>query len=283
MIKKIGALIGALTITITSVLAFSATALATNGEGFTIVSANPNTINPRRFIFELKPGDSIDDFVEVQNLAGHEETFLLYGADPTFSAQGTPAYKTRQAGGNGEGQWIKFEESEIKMTPNEKRIVRFTLQIPESAPKGDYRAGIAMEKAAHQSTAQPGISIATRIILHAEIKVTDNPHAIPKQDGTLVTNGKVTTPQEAQKADWRAAYFWISLVLFIVSCLALLWVTLAECFASKECDVETPLKTPTHPIAKSRTSTTKRRTSKTTKKSARTPARPGKKRKPSSR
>jgi len=245
MIKKFLAL----NLFILSLLSFSAVALATNGEGFTIVSANPNTINPRRFIFEVKPGQSVEDFVEIQNMSESEETFLLYGADPTFSAQGTPAYKTRQAGGNGEGKWILFDETEVKMAPNEKRIVRFTLRVPETAAKGDYRAGIAMEKAARPSAAQPGISIATRIILHAEIKVTDNPRAIPHVDGTIsIGETEITT---AQQADWRTLYFWISLVLFICSFVALLFVTLAECFSSKKMKKEIPpAETAPAPVAK---------------------------------
>lgn len=232
MIKKIGAITGLLAVIISSVLSFSAVALATNGEGFTIVSANPNTINPRRFIFELKPGDSVDDFVEVQNLSSEPKNFLLYGADPTFSAQGTPAYKTRQAGGNGEGRWITFEEPEITLAANEKRILRFTVKVPETIAKGDYRAGIAMEKAAEQSQNQPGISIATRIILHTEIKVTDNPKAVPHVDGTVSIGETVTTPEAAQKADWRTFYFWISFALFIFSAIALIWVTLSGCMQS---------------------------------------------------
>lgn len=244
MIKKLLAF----NLFILSLLSFSAVALASNGEGFTIVSANPNTINPRRFIFEVKPGQSVEDFVEVQNMAESPETFLLYGADPTFSAQGTPAYKTRQAGGNGEGKWILFDEPQVTLEPNEKRIVRFTLQIPENAPKGDYRAGIAMEKAARPSATQPGISIATRIILHAEIKVTDSPRAIPHADGTVSIGETEITP--TKQADWRTIYFWISLVLFICSFIALLWVTLAECFANKKMTKEAPAETTPAPVAK---------------------------------
>jgi len=213
-------------------LSYSAVALASSGEGFTIVSANPNTINPRRFIFEVKPGQTIEDYVQIQNMSNKEESFLLYGADPTFSAQGTPAYKTRQAGGNGEGRWILFDETEVKMAPNEKRIVRFSLQIPQTAAKGDYRAGITMEKAARPSANQPGISIATRIILHAEIKVTDNPRAIPRADGTHSLGSTDIIPD--QKNDWRTIYVWISLVLFIFSFIALLWVTLIESYTNKK-------------------------------------------------
>jgi len=200
------------------------TAQPFNNEGFTITPANPNTINPRKFLFELKPGDQADDFVEIRNLSGSEQTFLLYGADPTFSAQGTPAYKTRQAGGSAEGAWVKFEEPEVVLGPDETKIAKFTVTVPHEAAEGEYRAGIAMEKS-KQDVENPGITIATRIILHAGIKVTNTPNAVPKQDGTY-TNG--TNTEEHTKQDWKAVYFWISLILFIASFIALIWVTLQE-------------------------------------------------------
>ncbi len=235
MLKKIATL----AIMTLSLLSFSSIALATNGEGFTIEAANPNTINPRQFIFELRPGEKADDYVEIANLSEDEDNFLLYGADPTFSAQGTPAYKTRQAGGNGEGQWIQFDQSDITLQPKESKLVKFTVNIPPEAALGDYRAGIAMERAPRASS-QPGISIATRIILHAEIKVTDNPQAIPKQDGSFL--GGHGAPETSQTDfDWRTLYFWISLTLFIASFIALLWITLNERKGASALKMEQPV------------------------------------------
>lgn len=251
MLKRIAAL----AIMTLSVLSFSSIALAANGEGFTIEAANPNTINPRKFIFELRPGEKAEDYVEVSNLSDQEENFLLYGADPTFSAQGTPAYKTRQAGGNGEGQWVQFDQSKLTLQPKETKLVKFTVSVPQKAALGDYRAGIAMERAPHASS-QPGISIATRIILHAEIKVTKNPQGIPKQDGTLL-GGHGAPESSDSEFNWRTLYFWISFTLFIASFLALLWITLNERKGASALQMEQPVEIKETPAPKK---TTKKKT-----------------------
>lgn len=221
MIKKITKISTIITV-ITLISIYSSTAIASSGEGFTIMSANPNNENPRKFSFEVMPGTKIEDFVEIQNISDKEESFLLYGADPTFSAQGTPAYKTRQASGNGEGKWISFEEEEITMSPNEKRIVKFTLEIPQKISEGDYRAGITMEKTP-KSSGQEGISITTRVILHAEIKVTNTLSS--SQISNESTNKSTGTKNQI---NWKEIYFWVSLTLFISSLIALLWITLAN-------------------------------------------------------
>jgi len=189
-------------------------------EGFTIVPTNPNSISHRNFIFELQPGDVVKESVTIQNLAPNKVSFLLYGADPTFSVQGTPAYKTRQSNTNAEGNWIKFDQEEILLGPGEEKIVEFTLTVPEDTALGEYRAGIAMEKSKQDSN-NPGITIATRILLHADITVTDNPKPIPK-----VGDAEVQPAQ--QQSQWQVYYFWISLILFIASFAALILVTFQE-------------------------------------------------------
>ena len=237
--------------TLLSVLSFSSIALATNSQGFTIEAANPNTIDPGKFIFELRPGEKAEDYIEIANLSENQESFLLYGADPTFSAQGTPAYKTRQAGGNGEGQWIQFDQRKFKLQPKETKLVKFTVNIPPQASLGDYRAGITMERAPHASS-QPGISIATRIILHAEIKVTDKPQAIPKQDGSFL-EGHGALESATDEFDWKTLYFWISLTLFISSFLTLLWITLKEHKGASALKMDQPVEVKKTPAPASKT------------------------------
>ena len=189
-------------------------------EGFTISPAYPNSINPRQFIYELKPGQKTEDYVYVRNLSKETANFYLYGADPTFSAQGTPAYKTRQAGGNGEGQWLTFENPQIELKGGEARKVKFTLTIPSDAGQGEYRIGVAMEKT-KLDTNNPNVTIATRVILHTKVVVTDNPQAVPRE-------GMEGAGAEPGKTSWQTYYFWISLALFITSFAALIWVTLSE-------------------------------------------------------
>lgn len=197
-------------------------------EGFTIVPADPNSISPRKFIFEIQPGSSTHDSVLIQNLSNETATFFLYGADPTFSSQGTPAYKTRDAGGDGEGQWITFDETQTVLGPGEQKSLTFTLTIPEETALGDYRVGIAMEKT-RQDINNPNVTIATRVILHSDIKVTNSPQIIPKLSGSQ------ETPKTAGGNTLQLYYFWISLTLFIASFMALVWIT----FQEKKSPIET--------------------------------------------
>ena len=201
---------------------FSIASAQINGnshEGFTITPADPINPDIHNFSFALKPGSRTENFVEIRNMASYEETFLLYGADPTFSAQGTPAYKTRQDGGTGEGEWIAFDEPQITLAPGEKKTMKFTVNVPSTTSLGEYRAGIAMEKS-KKDAAHPGITIATRLILHTAINVTDNPAAL--------TGAIIEEKSAVDGFDWRMAYFWVSLGLFMASFIALIWITLLE-------------------------------------------------------
>ncbi|MBU0545628.1 DUF916 domain-containing protein [Patescibacteria group bacterium] len=189
-------------------------------EGFTIVPAEPNAINGREFIFEVKPGEETRDSVMVRNLSDTETLFYLYGADPTVSAQGTPAYKTRDTESNEEGKWITFDHSQVVLGPNEDRKEYFTLRVPADAEPGEYRAGIAIEKTKKDSQ-NANITIATRVILHSKITVSENPSPVPKAAAPVLSGSDT-------KNQWQIYYFWISLILFLGSFAALIWVTYQE-------------------------------------------------------
>lgn len=185
-----------------------------NHGGFTLTPAYPNTINSRKFIFEIAPGTSITDYILVRNLSDMDETYLLYGADPTVSNQGTPAYKTRQNGGDGEGSWIKFQDPQAQVSAGGIKLFKFTVSVPENTPLGDYRAGITMEKVRKDKN-NSAITIATRVILHSNIKVTDDPQPIPHDQ---------EPPQDTKASKATAQpYYWVFVGLFFASIAFLVW------------------------------------------------------------
>ena len=183
-----------------------------NHGGFTLTPAYPNTINARKFIFEIAPGTSVTDYILVRNLSDVDEAYLLYGADPTLSNQGTPAYKTRQNGGDGEGSWIKFQEPEALVNAGGIKLFKFTLNVPENTPLGDYRAGITMERVQKDKN-NAAITIATRVILHSDIKVTDDPQPVPHDQ----------EPPQDTKLTAQTPYYWVFVGLFIISIGFLAW------------------------------------------------------------
>jgi len=186
-------------------------------EGFTLVPQYPNTINPRKFLFEIKPGDQATEEAVIKNFSDKPVTVLLYGADPTLSNTGTLAYKTRQNPNDGPGSWVKFDQPQVDLGPMEGKKVRFTVNVPKDMALGDYKAGIAIEKT-KKDINNASITIATRVITHAEIKVTNDPKPIPKGEPVI----KETAPA------WKQYYFWGSLLLFLSSIGLLAWVTMKD-------------------------------------------------------
>jgi hypothetical protein len=190
---------------------------AKKNEGFTIIPLYPNTTNPRKFLFEIKPGEQGTEEAYIKNFSDDPVTVLLYGADPTLSNTGTLAYKTRQTLNDGPGSWVKFDESPIDLAPQEGKKIRFSVNVPKDTALGDYKAGIAIEKT-KKDINNASITIATRVIIHAEIKVTDDPKPIPKGEPAI----KESAPA------WKQYYFWGSLLLFLASIGLLGWVTLKD-------------------------------------------------------
>jgi hypothetical protein len=189
--------------------------LPEDNEAFTIVPAYPNAENRKKFIYELKPGTEISDYVAVQNYANKEVTYLIYPANTTLSNQGTIAFKTRADMGIGTADWITFDEPAVTLKPQQAKLVKFTLKIPEGTAYGDYKAGIAMEKT-KQDVNNPGITIASRLIIHVQIKVTQTPQPIAKSSLPAFTI-------KQDGSNFKTYYFWISLGLFIISLALLIW------------------------------------------------------------
>ncbi len=192
-------------------------AAATKNEGFSLVPAYPNSIKPQEFLFELKPGSKEEEYVYVKNFSDEATTFLLYGADTTLSSQGTRAYKTRDTMGEGQGNWIQFEHPEIRLNPGEGKREKFTMTVPDKTAMGTYFLGIAIEKSKKDSK-NPNITIATRVILKGEVKVTNDPKPIPKK----------TAPPTFLKSGWQTWYFWISLILFLISLSVFIWAAMKD-------------------------------------------------------
>lgn len=182
----------------------------TNEDSFNFVIANPNTIDPKRFIFELKPGGKTDDYVYVKNASDVPLKFNLYGSDGTQSNKGSFALKTKTEPKGNVGKWITFDEPELTLLPGETQKIKFTIAIPSDAKEGSYSGGISAEKS-RPDAGNPNIIIAVRIALRVDVKVTSTPQPIEKKYADIGGN------------PFFQAYFWASLGLFVVSAGALGW------------------------------------------------------------
>lgn len=190
-------------------LSFSITSHAQNSDRFTIVPADPNAINPNDLIYEAKPGDTIKDAVYAKNLSDIDLSLAIYATDATIDDKGKTIFKTRSEPSTEAGTWVNFTETDIYLKSSETKKIPFTIKIPQNTAFGDYISGIAIEKVRPDANAK-NLFIATRIVLEVNIKVTDNPKEIPKK-----------YPQKLLPP-FQTLYFWITLILFIGSIIALI-------------------------------------------------------------
>ncbi|BCB84818.1 WxL protein peptidoglycan domain-containing protein [Phytohabitans suffuscus] len=94
------------------------------------------------FRYELDPGAAVTDHVTVTNLSDGPATFRLYASDGVTTNAGVfdllPGGEKPRDGGS----WIRLAQSEVTLAAKARRIVPFTIAVPDDATPGDHPAGI---------------------------------------------------------------------------------------------------------------------------------------------
>lgn len=102
------------------------------------------------FTYELEPGESLIDYVSVQNLSNQELTLRVYASDAFNTASGgfdlLPASETPVD----VGAWVNFDQDSVTLPPGGTSVLGFTLTVPANASPGDHPGGIVA------SMVQPG-------------------------------------------------------------------------------------------------------------------------------
>jgi uncharacterized membrane protein len=139
----------------------------------------PNAIEPYKLLFEIKPGQTVEDFVTLKNLTA-DTTYKVatYAVDSTKTVQGDLAYKLSSDKQENAGLWIQMEQPFVMLQPGEEKKLKVSIAIPENAKEGDYIGGLAFETSSQGNIS--GITIAMRLMVAAKIKVTNNPQHIAK-------------------------------------------------------------------------------------------------------
>jgi hypothetical protein len=185
---------------------------------FYVRPAHPNAITPSVIILEMKPGDTLNDAISIENPTDYEMTLSVRGADSALTAEGEFTVEAMDKIADEFGSWVTFEESTVTLLPKETKEVKYTLHVPEDTPYGVYQGGMAVTQTGNRSG--KGVQISTTIAMGAKITVTATPNAIPKLGETNVLsniNTATTTP-----------YFWGSLALFIAGIAYFVYGTIRE-------------------------------------------------------
>lgn len=196
----------------------AASAFAVSSGGFGGRPANPDPTNPRSesiFIYTLEGGETKEDQVLVTNNSDEEASIVLYAVDGVTTNTGAYTCKQKSEAKISIGKWITLSEETITLAPTEKKLVDFTLTVPENADVGEHNGCIVFESADDEGEAVNGgavrlrtrsaIRVATTIPgeLHRNIEIDDFNVAVTSAgeqsyDLTLQNNGNVSADVETK-------------------------------------------------------------------------------------
>ena len=116
------------------------------------------------FIYNLGPGESVEDAITLSNTSQERVTIKLYAVDSSHTADGNFTLEQEDTTRDDVGAWVKLRESAVTLGPGEEREVLFTITIPANVSVGEHSGGIILQKVQPgQVAGGTGASIVTRI------------------------------------------------------------------------------------------------------------------------
>ncbi len=152
--------------------------------------ANPDKDNPRTssiFIYELQPGQSVTDGVEVSNTSDEEKRVKITAVDSTVASDGAFACAQDSEEKADVGAWITIPNDTVTLAPGAKQIVNFILTAPNNASVGEHGGCIAMQAIQDGESASEGDGVVLSFRSAIRISVT-----IPGDIVKALTISKVT-------------------------------------------------------------------------------------------
>jgi hypothetical protein len=103
------------------------------------------------FVYDAKPGTTIEGKIAVSNNGDRGGVVKLFATDATTGQTSGTVYKTSGEKPKDVGIWLTLPAATMRLGPNERRVVPFTVHIPAGAAAGEHVGGIVAETA-QQST-----------------------------------------------------------------------------------------------------------------------------------
>lgn len=127
----------------------------------------------KSYSFELNPGEKASGEFTVGNNADKKITVKLYGADATSESGNIFAAKSDLEKQRTVGNWLHFDESKLDFEPQEKKKLKFTLEIPDKTPPGTYGGAVAVATINDTKTKENTMSVIAiqRYIFPVYVKV----------------------------------------------------------------------------------------------------------------
>ncbi|MEV0381502.1 DUF916 domain-containing protein [Nonomuraea sp. NPDC050643] len=94
------------------------------------------------FVYDVRPGQTITDYVGVTNLGGDPLTVNIYGTDAFTTPDGSFALLTADKAASGAGTWIAVSTATHTIQPGRRTDVPFAITVPADATPGDHVGGV---------------------------------------------------------------------------------------------------------------------------------------------
>ncbi len=158
--------------------------------------ANPREDNERSssiFIYELKPGESYKDGVEVANNTGETKTIQVGHVDSAAASDGSFACAQESEDRVDVGSWITLDKSSVTLKTGEKEVVDFTIKVPENASVGEHSGCVTIQALKETTATSGGVVLSFRSAIRVSV-------TIPGDIVKAITVSKVSLVPNAQDA-----------------------------------------------------------------------------------
>ena len=124
------------------------------------------------FIFTLKPGETGENGVRIDNNQKDERTVVIRVVDSIASNDGSFACRQDAEKKVGVSTWVKLEASQVTIPAGENKIVDFTVSVPKGASPGEHDACVTLQDTQNfAATKGAGIQLGFRIAIRLAVQV----------------------------------------------------------------------------------------------------------------
>lgn len=140
------------------------------------------------FVYEVEPGDVVDDVLVVTNHGVDPLTLDVYAADAFTTPSGALDLLAPGTPSTGLGAWVRVDRSSVDLAPGAEVEVPFVVEVPADARPGDHAAGVVTSL----RTSQPGQTVQVDRRMGARVHVRVAGEAVPAvaaRDGAVEVTG----------------------------------------------------------------------------------------------